>query len=68
MSSIELTPNQQVRIESLSADCIVVGQRDGCPLVREESGGILLLEKDGGVVPMDQRIRAVTPYTEVGLG
>jgi hypothetical protein len=62
---VELTIPQLARIGSLSEDCVVVGVRDGCPLLRVGGGHLALLQRDGRLAPAQARIRVVTPYMEV---
>jgi len=61
-----LTRDQSARIDALSDDCVIVGVQEGCPLVRQADGGLARLEGDGHLVPEAPRVRAVTPYLEVG--
>jgi hypothetical protein len=65
MEIVALTTDQSARIEALSDDCIIVGVREGCPLVRQAGGEVALLESDGRLVRTEHRARAVTPYLEV---
>jgi hypothetical protein len=62
---VELTILQLARLGSLSEDCIVVGVRDGCPLLRLDGGHLVLLQRDGRLAPAQTGIRVVTPYMEV---
>jgi hypothetical protein len=66
MELVALTSDQSARIDALSDDCTIVGAKQGCPLVRQAGGEVALLANDGRLVPAGQRVRAVTPYLEVG--
>jgi len=58
MTNVELTSHQLARIESLSDGCSVVGERDGCPLVRLTGGDVALLETDGRLAPAVRGLRS----------
>lgn len=62
---VELTILQLARLGSLSEDCVVIGARDGCPLLRLDGGHLVLLQRDGRLTPAQTPIRVVTPYMEV---
>lgn len=64
MATVELTPRQSARIESLPEDCAIVGVREGCPLVRQASGEVALLGYDGRLMLAAPGM-SVVPYTEV---
>ena len=51
MTNVELTAHQLARIESLSDGCSVVGEHEGCPLVRLTGGDVALLESGGHLAP-----------------
>jgi hypothetical protein len=66
MEAVSLTTEQSARIEALSDDYTIVGVKEGCPLVRQAGGEVALLASDGRLVRAEHRVRAVTPYLEVG--
>jgi hypothetical protein len=66
MDIVGLTADQSARIDALSDDCVIVGVKEGCPLVRQAGGDVALLERDGRLVRAEHRVRALTPYLEVG--
>jgi hypothetical protein len=66
MEVVTLTTDQSAHIEALSGDCTIVGVNEGCPLVRQADGEVTMLKSDGRLVWAEHRVRAVTPYLEVG--
>jgi len=64
MATVELTPRQSARIESLPEDCAIVGVREGCPLVRQAGGEVALLGYDGRLMLAAPGM-SIVPFTEV---